>query len=71
MRGSFKRNTTIPFLCMIFYLCKHFTLQIWHSNIFIEVTKIVDVGILYDEISLASPGWSTVVIVPPLGDELV
>ncbi|WMV18421.1 hypothetical protein MTR67_011806 [Solanum verrucosum] len=64
---AFRKTTTIPLPCLIFYLCREVTVPIWHCDKLVEVTKTVDVGLIQDDINPAAPHRSTPVIVAPLG----
>uniref|UniRef100_M1DQ52 Integrase core domain containing protein n=1 Tax=Solanum tuberosum TaxID=4113 RepID=M1DQ52_SOLTU len=68
---AFRRNTTIPFPCLIFHLCRESTVPIWHCDRLVEVTKTVDVQLIHDDTNPAAPRRSTPVAVPPLGADLV
>lgn len=70
-KKAFRRNTTIPFPCLIFHLCRESTVPIWHCDRLVEVTKTVDVQLIHDDTNPAASHRSTPVAVPPLGADLV
>ncbi|WMV46604.1 hypothetical protein MTR67_039989 [Solanum verrucosum] len=67
---SFKRALTLSFLCLIFHLCSAARVPIWHCDNLIEATKMVDIGLIQDDINLAAPQREPQVDLPPLGANL-
>uniref|UniRef100_M1DQX3 Putative plant transposon protein domain-containing protein n=1 Tax=Solanum tuberosum TaxID=4113 RepID=M1DQX3_SOLTU len=68
---GFKASTNYPFSCLIFQLFKDFGVPVWHYDRLIQSTKILDIGLIWDEANVAAPRREPHVDIPPLGADLV
>uniref|UniRef100_M1DA03 Putative plant transposon protein domain-containing protein n=1 Tax=Solanum tuberosum TaxID=4113 RepID=M1DA03_SOLTU len=68
---AFKATTTLPFPCLIFYICRDASVPVWHCDRLLQETKTLDISLIRDEANIAAPRKDPYVEVPPLGDDLV
>ena len=68
---AFKVNTTYPFPCMIFSLCRTAGVPIWHIDQLNTPQGTVDVGLISDEANELAPRRGPRKELPPLADDLV
>jgi len=67
---ALKDTTTLPFLCLIFQLCREASVPVWHCDRLLDATKTLDIGLIWDDANLPAPLREIHVEVPHLGDDL-
>uniref|UniRef100_M1DIV7 Integrase core domain containing protein n=1 Tax=Solanum tuberosum TaxID=4113 RepID=M1DIV7_SOLTU len=68
---AFRITNTLPFLYMIFQLCRDFGVPIWHCDKLVRVTGTLDIGLFQDGANVAAPRHGPQIEVPPLRENLV
>uniref|UniRef100_M1DK40 Integrase core domain containing protein n=1 Tax=Solanum tuberosum TaxID=4113 RepID=M1DK40_SOLTU len=71
----FYKTTTMPFLCLIFRLCREATIPLWPFDRLVEVFKTVDMGLIKDDANHTAPRKGHTARTPraptPLGSVLI
>lgn len=61
----------MPFPCLIFHICREAIVLVWHCDQLIQVTKIVDVGMIKDDANPTAPRKGIQIDLPSWGDDIV
>ena len=69
-RKGIQGHYYLPFLCMIFALCRFAGVPIWHVDQLKTPKGIVDIGLIRDEANELAPRRGPQPELPPLADDL-
>uniref|UniRef100_M1DGV9 Putative plant transposon protein domain-containing protein n=1 Tax=Solanum tuberosum TaxID=4113 RepID=M1DGV9_SOLTU len=67
---AFQEETTLPFTCLKIFLCRKATVPVWGCDRLIEMTKMVDVGIIRDDAKPAAPWRDIHFNLPHMNEDL-